>query len=111
MPPGALDFIKADDISRPTHHQEIAAIHKAIQNSRPPHGAQPFARPGPRHRRSVPGRERQHVRRFGRLRDDWKLLRENFTLLAIWSGFGRPGAWPDADMLPLAAWDSGHGAA
>ena len=28
-------------------------------------------------------------------------LRLNFILMSIWSGVGRPGAWPDADMLPL----------
>ena len=33
--------------------------------------------------------------------DDWRLLRQNFILMSIWSGMGRPGAWPDADMLPL----------
>ena len=33
--------------------------------------------------------------------DDWKALRLNFILLSIWSGVGRPGAWPDPDMLPL----------
>jgi hypothetical protein len=33
--------------------------------------------------------------------DDWKALRLNFILMSIWSGVGRPGAWPDADMLPL----------
>jgi len=33
--------------------------------------------------------------------DDWRLLRQNFILMSIWSAVGRPGAWPDADMLPL----------
>jgi hypothetical protein len=33
--------------------------------------------------------------------DDWKALRLNFILMSIWSRVGRPGAWPDADMLPL----------
>ena len=33
--------------------------------------------------------------------DDWRLLRQNFILMSIWSGVGQPGAWPDADMLPL----------
>lgn len=33
--------------------------------------------------------------------DDWKALRLNFILMSIWSAVGRPGAWPDADMLPL----------
>jgi hypothetical protein len=33
--------------------------------------------------------------------DEWRLLRQNFILMSIWSGVGRLGAWPDADMLPL----------
>lgn len=33
--------------------------------------------------------------------DEWRLLRQNFILMSIWSAMGRPGAWPDADMLPL----------
>jgi hypothetical protein len=96
-----VDFIKADDISRPTHHQEIAAIHKAIQNC-----GRPMAlslSPGPA--RATDAQFLAENANMWRVSDDfwddWKLLRENFTLLAIWSGFGRPGAWPDADMLPL----------
>src|SRR3974390_1162534 len=33
--------------------------------------------------------------------DDWKARRLNFILMSIWSAVGRPGGWPDADMLPL----------
>jgi alpha-galactosidase len=33
--------------------------------------------------------------------DDWKPLRNTFALLNKWSAWARPGAWPDADMLPL----------
>jgi hypothetical protein len=33
--------------------------------------------------------------------DEWRYLQQNFTLMQIWGGVGRPGAWPDADMLPL----------
>jgi hypothetical protein len=33
--------------------------------------------------------------------DEWRLLRLNFTLMSVWAGVGRPGGWPDADMLPL----------
>jgi hypothetical protein len=33
--------------------------------------------------------------------DEWRYLRQNFLLMQVWGGVGRPGAWPDADMLPL----------
>ena len=33
--------------------------------------------------------------------DRWPALRANFDLLDKWSPYTRPGAWPDADMLPL----------
>lgn len=33
--------------------------------------------------------------------DDWHSLQQMFLLLSVWGGVGRPGAWPDADMLPL----------
>jgi len=33
--------------------------------------------------------------------DEWRLLKEQFVRLESWNQFRRPGAWPDADMLPL----------
>jgi hypothetical protein len=33
--------------------------------------------------------------------DDWKLLKDQFVRLESWNQYRRPGAWPDADMLPL----------
>ena len=33
--------------------------------------------------------------------DDWKLLREMFYRCEVWCGYGKPGCWPDCDMLPL----------
>ena len=45
--------------------------------------------------------ERQHVAHLRRFLGRLEALRLNFILMSIWSGVGRPGAWPDADMLPL----------
>jgi len=96
-----VDFIKADDIARPTHRGEIAALHQAILKT-----GRPIVlslSPGPA---MVKDKEFLHENaNMWRISDDfwdnWKALRLNFILLSIWSGVGHPGAWPDADMLPL----------
>lgn len=96
-----VDFIKADDIARPTHRGEIAALHMAIRKTGRPIGLS--LSPGPA---MVKDKEfLQENANMWRISDDfwdnWKALRLNFILLSIWSSVGRPGAWPDADMLPL----------
>lgn len=96
-----VDFIKADDIARPASAGEIAAIHKAIVKS-----GRPIAlslSPGPAMIKDLP--TLQEDANMWRISDDfwdnWKALRLNFILMSVWAGVGRPGAWPDADMLPL----------
>lgn len=96
-----VDFIKADDISRPTHGGEIVALHKAILKSDRPIVLS--LSPGP-----AMAKDKELLQanaNMWRISDDfwdnWKALRLNFILLSIWSGVGRPGAWPDPDMLPL----------
>jgi hypothetical protein len=98
-----VDFVKMDDMSRPydAHAPEIEAAHKAIQASGRPiilslsPGETPLARA-------------DHVRRFAQMWrisddfwDEWPLLKAQFTRLENWNGHRSPGAWPDADMLPL----------
>jgi alpha-galactosidase len=96
-----VDYLKADDIARPAHREEIAALHSAILKTRRPIALS--LSPGPA---MVKDAEfyRQNANMW-RISDDfwdeWRLLRLNFTLMSIWSAYGRPGAWPDADMLPL----------
>jgi alpha-galactosidase len=96
-----VDYIKADDIARPAHRGEIAALHRAIQKT-----GRPIVlslSPGPAMVKDVAFlQENANMWRISDdFWDDWKLLRLNFILMSIWSGMGRPGAWPDADMLPL----------
>lgn len=50
----------------------------------------------------------EHVRRFAQMWrisddfwDEWPMLDAQFTRLENWNPHRRPGAWPDADMLPL----------
>jgi alpha-galactosidase len=96
-----VDYVKADDIARPAHREEIAALHRAIVKT-----GRPIVlslSPGPAMVKDAPFlRENANLWRVSDdFWDEWRLLRLNFTLLSIWSGYGRPGAWPDADMLPL----------
>jgi alpha-galactosidase len=96
-----VDYIKADDIARPAHREEIAALHEAIVKT-----GRPIVlslSPGPAMVKD--GEFLRQNANMWRISDDfwdeWRLLRLNFILMSIWSGYGRPGAWPDADMLPL----------
>jgi alpha-galactosidase len=96
-----VDYIKADDIARPAHRSEIAALHQAIGKT-----GRPIVlslSPGPAMIKDVAFlQENANMWRISDdFWDDWKALRLNFILMSIWSGMGRPGAWPDADMLPL----------
>jgi alpha-galactosidase len=96
-----VDYIKADDIARPAHREEIAALHRAILKT-----GRPIVlslSPGPAQVKDFAFlQENANLWRISDdFWDDWRLLRLNFILMSIWSGVGRPGAWPDADMLPL----------
>ncbi|WP_066717153.1 glycoside hydrolase family 27 protein [Sphingomonas pituitosa] len=98
-----VDFVKMDDMSRPydAHAPEIEAAAKAIKASGRPIllSLSPGETPVPR---------AEHVARHAQMWrisddfwDDWKMLEAQFTRLENWSPHARPGAWPDADMLPL----------
>jgi len=96
-----VDYIKADDIARPAHRDEIAALHRAITKSGRPMVLS--LSPGPAAVKDAGFfQENANLWRISDdFWDDWKALRLNFILMSIWGGMGRPGAWPDADMLPL----------
>jgi len=96
-----VDYIKADDIARPAHREEIAALHQAIQKSG--RAIVLSLSPGPAAIKDVAFlQENANMWRISDdFWDDFRSLRETFLLLSIWGGVGRPGAWPDADMLPL----------
>ncbi len=98
-----VDFVKMDDMSRPydAHAPEIEAAHKAIGASGRPIilSLSPGETPVPR---------ADHVAQYAQMWrisddfwDDWALLKPQFTRLENWNSHRRPGAWPDADMLPL----------
>jgi hypothetical protein len=105
-----IDYVKVDDISRPYHdHQsEIEAIRRAIDAS-----GRPIVlslSPG-----ETPLDAAAHVAAHAnlwRISDDfwdrWLPLRQQFDRLAAWNPFRVPGAWPDADMLPLGVINLGQ---
>lgn len=98
-----IDFVKMDDMSRPydAHAPEIEAASKAIENSGRPIllSLSPGETPVPRARHVA--QRAQMWRISDDFWDEWKMLEAQFTRLENWSPHARPGAWPDADMLPL----------
>jgi hypothetical protein len=104
-----VDYIKVDDMSRPYHeHQrEIEAVRAAID-----HSGRPIVlslSPGETALDAA-----DHVSRnanLWRISDDfwdnWKSLEEQFARLEKWNPHRVPGAWPDADMLPLGVLELG----
>nr|WP_176484646.1 glycoside hydrolase family 27 protein [Sphingomonas spermidinifaciens] len=98
-----VDFVKMDDMSRPydAHAPEIEAAHRAIQNSGRPMVLS--LSPG-----ETPVIRGDHVREYAQMWrisddfwDEWPMLKAQFVRLENWNPWRRPGAWPDADMLPL----------
>jgi hypothetical protein len=98
-----IDFVKMDDMSRPydANAPEIEAAHRAIQAT----GRPMILSLSPGETPLVNG---EHVRQYAQMWrisddfwDEWPQLKAQFTRLENWSMFRQPGAWPDADMLPL----------
>ncbi|GGZ43619.1 alpha-galactosidase [Asticcacaulis endophyticus] len=98
-----VDFVKMDDMSRPygDNWREIEAAHKAIAASGRPMILS--LSPG-----ETDLNWAHHVPKYAQMWrisddfwDDWKLLRDQFQRLENWNPYRKPGAWPDADMLPL----------
>ena len=96
-----VDFVKVDDLSEPYHRPEVEMIRRAIDRS----GRRIVLSTSPG---ETPLAEAKHVaahanmwRTVGDFWDSWEQLKEHFAVCARWAPFITPGAWPDADMLPL----------
>jgi alpha-galactosidase len=99
-----VDFIKADDMSRPyaLRAPEVHALSSAIRKS----GASIILSlsPGPAPISEAAGlrNNAQMWRISDDFWDDWKLLKKQFDYTRDWAPFiGKDDSWPDADMLPL----------
>jgi hypothetical protein len=104
-----VDFVKVDDMSRPyeRNRPEVEAVRNAIDRCRRPMVLS--LSPG-----ETPLTSAAHVRAHAnmwRISDDfwdhWPALVKQFERLARWAPYRMPGAWPDADMLPLGLLDLG----
>jgi alpha-galactosidase len=96
-----VDYVKADDMSRPYHKAEIHALSMALKKT-----GRPIVlslSPGP-----APIAEYDNLKANAELWrisndfwDRWVDVLKQFDLTAAWQGKSHPGGWPDADMLPL----------
>ena len=96
-----VDYVKADDMSRPYQKPEIHALSIALKKERPAHRTEPFAWP-----RSGGGVRRSKANaQLWRISNDfwdrWIDIKKQFDLMKAWQGKVHSGGWPDADMLPL----------
>ncbi len=98
-----VDFVKVDDIARPYHRNqpEIEAVRRAIDRS----GRPMVLSISPGETALTAAAHVANHANLWRISDDfwdeWPLLLSQFKRLADWAPHLRPGAWPDADMLPL----------
>lgn len=96
-----VDFIKVDDIARPYHTAEVEGYEKAIAACGRP---MPLSiSPGETALAAAP-----HVKAHAgmwRMADDfwdnWKEVLKMFDYAKSWEGTGRPGHWPDCDMIQI----------
>ena len=96
-----VDFIKADNMLDGDFNSEIEALSAAIRKS-----GRPIVlslSPGPARIESADflAKNSQMWRISDDFWDRWVDLKGQFSRLAAWALYVRPGAWPDADMLPL----------
>lgn len=97
-----VDFVKADDMLAPYHAREIAALAGALRDC----GRPMVLSLSPGYWLSLEYAEhlREHAHLW-RVSDDlwdrWPDVVAQFERLARWAPLAGPGAWPDADMLPL----------
>jgi alpha-galactosidase len=96
-----VDYVKADDMSRPYQKAEIHALSLALKKT-----GRPIVlslSPGP-----APVDEYEDLKTHAQLWrisndfwDRWIDVKNQFDLMKGWEGKVHTGGWPDADMLPL----------
>jgi len=103
-----LDFVKVDDLSRPYHADEIEMIRKAIDQTGRPivFSMSPGATPLQEHEHAAA--HANMWRTIDDFWDNWAQLNYSFSKCAEWAPYIQPGAWPDADMLPMGKFIRGE---
>ncbi|MGH7942257.1 MAG: putative Ig domain-containing protein [Limisphaerales bacterium] len=101
-----VDYVKCDDIAnmfrgRFYSADEVATLSMALKTSG--RSIVLSLSPGP-----TPINHFAHLEQFANLWrisgdfwDNWKSLNHNFDLFAQWYQHGKPGHWPDGDMIPF----------
>lgn len=96
-----VDFIKADDMARPYHKQEIEALHSAILKTGRPIVLSLSPGPAPIDEVESLQKNAQMWRIEDDLWDNWHSVKNMYFRAESWAPLVAPGHWPDADMLPL----------
>jgi alpha-galactosidase len=105
-----IDFVKVDDMSRPylQHQGEVEAVRRAIDAT-----GRPIVLSLSPGETAIEASDHAAAHaNMWRISDDfwdrWLPLKQQFARLALWNPHRQPGAWPDADMLPLGVLNLGE---
>jgi alpha-galactosidase len=96
-----VDFVKADDMSRPYQHGEIVALSLALKKTGRPIVLSLSPGPAPVDEYADLKANAQMWRISNDFWDRWIDVKNQFDLMKTWQGKVHRGGWPDADMLPL----------
>ena len=96
-----VDFIKADDMTRPYHQAEIDGLHRAILKTGRPIVLSLSPGPAPMDEVADLQNSAQMWRIEDDLWDNWQSVRSMYFRAESWAPLVNPGHWADADMLPL----------
>nr|WP_184223153.1 glycoside hydrolase family 27 protein [Granulicella aggregans] len=96
-----VDYVKADDMSRPFRASEIRALRAALSKTGRPIVLSLSPGPAPVDRYADLQANAQLWRISNDFWDRWVDVRTQFDLMKTWEGKVHAGGWPDADMLPL----------
>lgn len=96
-----VDYVKADDMSRPYRGPEIHALSVALRKSGRPIVLSLSPGPAPLDKYDDLKANAQLWRISNDFWDRWIDVKKQFDLMKAWQGKVHRGGWPDADMLPL----------
>ena len=96
-----VDFVKADDMSRPFRGPEIHALSVALKKTGRQIVLSLSPGPAPIEKYEDLKANAQMWRISNDFWDRWIDIKEQFDRAHRWENDSHPGGWPDADMLPL----------
>jgi hypothetical protein len=96
-----VDYVKADDMTRPYRGPEIHALSVALRKTGRPIVLSLSPGPAPLDKYEDLKANAQLWRISDDFWDRWIDIKNQFGLMRAWQGKVHSGGWPDADMLPL----------